>query len=257
MSSAAAFMQDVWGTPIPREDDNDFLLQEAIRASLEEAEQQRIKMEEAEAVMAAEARRSAPLPPPPGIVETFLPEQWLSDASLSFAYAQLVQGGEPSKLPESVLLMDPAAAFWLTAQDDPQHVEEAKGALKLQERELVLCPVNDSRDVAHADMGTHWTLLVCWDRQPIATGATEGKKQPPCCSFGRFSYYDSLGCASGGRNLTQAKMLASRLAGRSAQVSVGACARQTNSFDCGVYVLLFSEIVASTFIENNLEEEDV
>merc|ERR1719221_1059789 len=99
--------------------------------------------------------------------------------------------------------MDPAAAFWLTVQDDPQQTEEAKGALKLHERDFVLCPINDSRDGSMADGGTHWTLLVCWDRS-CGPGL-----------FGRFSYYDSLGPSSSkGTGFAQAKLLASRLAGQ-------------------------------------------
>lgn len=291
-------------------DDEDLALQEAIRASLEDAEQQkRIEWEdglvaaeaaaqaeameaiaiadEAEAAAAAAdalraadeaeeaeeqekllqrrreaAKRKGPLPPPPGIAETFAPKQWLSDASLTFAYGCLTEPPLAALQPEGcnsdlrlsaallsevVLLMDPATAFWLTAQDNDSHLAEAKDALKLRDRELVICPINDSTDCSLADAGTHWTLLVCWDRRfPENKGSDLG-------CFGRFSYYDSLGSNSfyGARdaNLQQAETLASRLAGRSVQVSVGSCARQTNGFDCGVYVLLFSEIVALTFSE--------
>eukprot|EP00971_Amphidinium_carterae_P269395 5344454-Amphidinium_carterae.1 len=34
-----------------------------------------------------------------------------------------------------------------------------------EERELVICPINDSCDRSQADTGTHWTLLVCWDQR--------------------------------------------------------------------------------------------
>merc|ERR1719424_2387633 len=153
--------------------------------------------------------------------------------------------------------MDPATAFWLTAQDNESHLAEAKAALKLQDRELVICPINDSSDCSLADGGSHWTLLVCWDRRsPRCNGnkASKGASAGPSDFgfFGRFSYYDSLASSmSGGKdaNLQQAEALASRLAGHAVQVSVGSCAHQTNGFDCGVYVLLFSEIVASTFLE--------
>lgn len=263
------------------EDDENAALQEAICRSLAEAELRRREEEEAElavqaAAIAAEAeeeeqrreaeersgreeatRRAKPMPPPPGLAETFAPKQWLSDASISFAYLQLAAGvtgtGElDGPVPDMVLLMDPAAAFWLTLQDDPAHVEEAKGALKLQDRQLVLCPINDSRDGSCADAGTHWTLLVCWDRSgDTCSGARSVSDSSNGGLFGRFSYYDSLGGASawGSANLAQARTLASRLAGKDVQVSPGTCAHQTNGFDCGVYVLLFSEIIASAFLE--------
>jgi hypothetical protein len=58
-------------------------------------------------------------------------------------------------------------------------------------------------------------------------------------------------CSSGSSDpgLRQAEELAQRLAGRPVKVEIGSCARQTNFFDCGVYVLLFSEIVAVTFLD--------
>jgi len=263
-------------------------LQEAIRCSLEEAERRR--REDEEAALAAQAaaaaadaeeeelrreaeererqeeaaRRARPAAPPPGLAETFRPKQWLTDASISFAYIQLAIAGTGSSwsklapLPEKVLLMDPATAFWLTLQEDSAHVEEAKSALKLQDRELVLCPVNDSRDGSRADAGTHWALLVCWDPGRGGGGAGGSRaargradsSRDAAGTFGRFSYYDSLGFGTvGSANFKQARTLASRLAGKSVEVSVGSCAMQTNSFDCGVYVLLFSEVVASCFLE--------
>jgi hypothetical protein len=209
------------------------------------------------------AKRKGPLPPPAGLAETFAPKQWLNDASLSFAYTCLSSERSVSAFglwsdmkPQSevVLLMDPAAAFWLTAQDNDSHLAEARDALKLQDRELIICPINDSSDCSSADAGTHWTLLVCWDRDCFGSGAAASDASSATSEhgfFGRFSYYDSLGCNLHGRdaNLQQAETLASRLAGRDVKVSVGSCARQTNGFDCGVYVLLFSEIIASHFLE--------
>jgi len=254
---------------------DDRALQRAILMSLEDAEEQQNKEREqarlaVEAVAAAEKlaeqeqqrqrqqRQLRPLPPPPGLQETFAPYRWLTDASIAFAYSQLsapssaacnteasrlrdlllgksaIGCSEASRLRELVLLMDPATAFWLTLQKDPKDTDEATRELKLRERRLVLCPVNDSRDGAHADTGTHWGLLV-WERQ-------SGED-----ALGRFTYYDS-GFYRGDCH-QQASALASRLAGREAHVTAGACAKQMNSFDCGMYVLVFSEIIVAAFLE--------
>lgn len=221
-------------------------------------------------------------PPSPGVAETFRPRQWLSDASISFVYARLTAGGSiggaatqsdgsPSAapLPEMVLLLDPAAAFWLTVQNDPRDVELAKSALKLHERQLLLCPINDTRDGSCADAGTHWTLLACWNQRAVplecelphdlgrfSAGGVSGTRSSGL--FQHFSYYDSLGghtastitgLAGYNANYAQAQVLANKVAGRPVQVRVGACAKQTNSFDCGVYVLLFSQLIASAFLE--------
>lgn len=301
---------------LPGEDDEDFALQEAIRASLEDAEEcRRLELEEAaaaaDAAEAAEAaeladaaeaadaaaqalqaaeeaeqaeeeeklrqsqdeasKRQRPLPPPPGLAESFAPGEWLTDASLACVYACLTAGSGPGSsqeappsggacsstaLPEVVLLMDPATAFWFAVQDNESHLAEAKDALKLQDRELVICPINDSSG-SRFDAGTHWTLLVCWDRRCPQKQNSTGHCNVSAGAndlglFGRFSHYDSLQpnmYGSKGASFHQAEMVASRLAGRTVQVSIGSCARQTNGFDCGVYVLLFSEIVAHSFLE--------
>lgn len=129
--------------------------------------------------------------PPADVAGTFAPNLCLSDASISVAYAHL-----SSSKPESILLMDPMVAFLLGRQDDHKHVEEAKTGFKLRDRELVICPINDHIDGSKADAGTHWTLLVCWDR--IVRGGP----------FRRFSHYDSWGGAA--NNLAQAGTLANR-----------------------------------------------
>mmetsp|Transcript_44586 Transcript_44586/g.129009 ORF Transcript_44586/g.129009 Transcript_44586/m.129009 type:complete len:244 (-) Transcript_44586:56-787(-) len=184
--------------------------------------------------------------------------QWLSDASIAFVYS-LLEAGEvdlgcggasgssnPGRdassegetevgLPEAVLLIDPATAFWLTIESDPKDLDAAKRALRLHERELVLCPVTDNRDGGRADAGTHWALLVGWSQH-------QG-------SGFRFTFYDSLsGGICGSKSLSQAQTLASRLAGRNVEVSARECPQQTNTFDCGVYVLLFSEIIVKAFL---------
>jgi len=242
-------------------EEEDVGLQEAICASLQEAAEQRQRQKEA----AQRARQ--PISVHPDVAETFAPFQWLSDASISFAYGRLAasnadaiaaepgwsrslsssaDGVHRKTSSEEVLLMDPATAFWLAAQDDPKHVDEARDALRLQDRELVLCPINDSIDRGRADAGTHWTLLVGWDRKEAKPNGGENAS----CFSGRFRYYNSLASnMQRGNSFSQARALASRLAGKNVQVSVGACAQQTNGFDCGVYVLLFSQIIARTFLQ--------
>jgi hypothetical protein len=136
---------------------------------VEEAAAKNDQRKEGQQAIALQHAMRSPLPPPPGVAQTFGPGHLLSDASIALAYGQLAAGGDAtagraSPLPEQVLCMDPATAFWLTLQEDPGQVEEVKGALKLQDRQLVFCPINDSSDGSRADTGTHWTLLVCWNR---------------------------------------------------------------------------------------------
>jgi len=242
------------------EDDGDLELQAAILTSMqEELEIQRLRELSAAAVPDKQRSSDGAAGDSPqldqsggsssGIAQTFAPEQWLNDASIACAYSRLAAEG----LPEMVLLMDPATAFWMIAQEDQEHIEEARGALKIEERELVLCPINDSCDRSQADTGTHWTLLVCWDQRalPGSAGANSTSEDSEGRLLNGFIYYDSLGGLNSidKSKLSQANALASRLAGRLVEVSMGTCAKQTNSFDCGVYVLVFSEIVAAAFLQ--------
>jgi len=206
------------------------------------------------------ARRKRPLPPSKDLARTFAPAQWLSDDSIGYVYSLREAGDiehetlatlwgqrsaiEPiedhsAALPETVLLIEPATAFWLTVEEDPKDLDAAKKALRLHERELVLCPMTDSRDGSCADAGTHWSLLVAWS-------ITQGNKTTTCF---RFAHYDTL---SGGMfnkvHLAQAQTLACRLAGQQVQVFARPCPQQTNTWDCGVYVLLFSELVLQAFL---------
>lgn len=191
--------------------------------------------------------------PPLDVAEAFDPGQWLCDGSISFAATCLAAlGGTGAgamwrNMPKTVSLLDPAMAYWLALQDNPRDVDEAKHELKFQDLDLVLCPINDSNDAGRADSGLHWTLLACWGRKPGG-------------GLRNFRYYDSLRFGLMGEQVVpQAQLLANRFAapagssfsGRVAHVRMGDCARQTNFFDCGVYVLLFSEIIIGVFVDSS------
>lgn len=193
-----------------------------------------------------------PPTPPRDVLDTFAPYNWLSDASISFAYAWLEASGSgvfrdlarSRRLPKSTLLMDPAMAFWLSLQADPATVREAVDSLKLQELDLVCCPINDSSQGEFADTGTHWTLLVCWRPKR----GNEGRGANGYFSY--FFYYDSLDLRGLDEDsLRNARAIASHLAGRPVQLAAGPCAQQANFCDCGVYVLMFSEIITGLALD--------
>jgi len=256
------------GAPAPalgEEDDENSAMQQAICQSLEESDRQRRLLEEKRLAAEAEeserqreaAKRRRPLPPNRDLANTFRPTQWLSDDSIAFVYSMMDAGDmdavgsgarpgstdfsgavckEGDGLPESILLIDPATAFWMQAADDLEDLEAAKKALRLSERSVVLCPINDSRNGGRADDGTHWSLLVGWRRSlsgPLS-----------------FGYYDSLSSGPASDQIVhQAEALACRLAGKGAKVVPSSCSQQCNSFDCGVYVLAFSEIIVASVLE--------
>merc|ERR1712007_285049 len=70
--------------------------------------------------------------------------------------------------------------------------------------------------------------------------------------LGNFFYYDSC-LSQKGRNHQQAQTLASRLVGQRAKVNIGSCAQQTNVFDCGMYVIVFSEAIVNSFFDGQAQ----
>jgi hypothetical protein len=199
---------------------------------------------------------------PAGVEEDFEPYNWLSDASIAYAYSCLAMSGGscnsssssslPTKrrpFPKSVLFMDPAMAFWLTMQEDSKCLREAKVEMKVQELDLVLCPINDAHSASFADAGSHWSLLACWGDGRQSSRRFKGSGESES-ALSKFRYYDSLGGKFAERGIAQAELLANRLAGVAVELEIGKCAQQTNFYDCGVYVLLFAEIIARAYVDS-------
>jgi len=187
--------------------------------------------------------------------------QWLSDASIARVYSELVAGNLGNISPKTqqplsadILLMDPAVAFWLIHQD-LENAAAAASELNLQHKQLVICPINDNANGGCADGGGHWTLLVAWrsGKQDNDSNSDVG------LTFQNFRYYDSMFTGKpSNRNRMNAQKLARTLSGDCTfQLRETRCAQQVNSFDCGVYVICFSEIIASVFMEAKKESRSI
>jgi len=191
--------------------------------------------------------------PPAGVVRTFAPRRWLSDASITYVYEHIMKCSELlglsneglDKLPDDILLIDAATTFWLAMQTRQSVVKDMIAPLRLEERKLVLCPLNNSRDRINADGGSHWGLLV-WDRREIGTLVERCTEE--AASVGRFFYYDSGHFR--GLCQSQADRVASRLVGQRVRTILGDNAFQSNGYDCGMYVLMFTAIVIDSFLKD-------
>jgi len=177
--------------------------------------------------------------------------QWLSDASIARAYFELAAGSvgtiteEHQPLSDEILLMDPAVVFWLIHQD-LETAELATSELNLQDKQLVLCPINDNANGGCADGGGHWTLLVAWRSEKEDNGDNNNTG----VTFKNFKYYDSSFTGRRCNNRVHAEKLVHILSGGSTSpLRENSCAQQVNNYDCGVYVLAFSEIITSSFME--------
>mmetsp|Transcript_102080 Transcript_102080/g.288285 ORF Transcript_102080/g.288285 Transcript_102080/m.288285 type:complete len:214 (+) Transcript_102080:97-738(+) len=160
------------------------------------------------------------------------PGQWLNDAAIGFWLEYLASAPEPEGLGSrpDVLLVDPAAGFWICIEEDAEDLQDGLDPLDLPSRSLVVVPVND-RAERGSDGGSHWSVL--------ALQRDEGDAV-------RAFYFDSMGTS----NLPQARQIARKMVPAmcpgSTQSEVRVCdaGKQDNSCDCGVFSLLFAEALA-------------
>ncbi|CAO2179764.1 unnamed protein product [Urochloa humidicola] len=161
--------------------------------------------------------------------------RFINDRIIAFYFAHLSAGlGDGDDL----LLLPPSIPYLLSNLPDPGSVAAVAEPLRLASRRLVLLPVNDNPDAAVAEGGSHWTLLVI-DNATSASGP-------------RFVHHDSI---RGAPNLPVATRLADALrplllrsdSRRRAAVPVveGPTPRQTNGYDCGVYVMAIARAICA------------
>ncbi|KAJ2827963.1 hypothetical protein IWW50_001625 [Coemansia erecta] len=156
--------------------------------------------------------------------------QWLNDAILGFYFEYLfheILRGDPS-----ILLLKPALVQLLQA-----NVESIQSVLPsdIHTKDIIFVPIGS---------GTHWSLLV-YCRQT----------QPPS-----FHYFDSMANANYHHALAAKHRLEQLLLGAQrplAQMVAHSCPQQENSYDCGVFVLLFVDLLARRYADLRLPPKNV
>ncbi|KAL1227234.1 Protein SHQ1 [Trichinella pseudospiralis] len=165
-------------------------------------------------------------------VELLKGRNWLNDQILSFCFEYFTQVVFPD-FADSVAFIEPAVIHWIKLDSDTDSLHEVLPWLK---KSLLLIPVNDSDSAAGG--GHHWSLLVYRKEQE------------------KFEYYNS----SLYSNLIGVKGLANKIFRLvhykeenipSAEVVEIPCAKQINYYDCGLYVIIFAEIVAQQFCSSS------
>ena len=141
---------------------------------------------------------------------------------------------------ESIYLMDPAVVALLNYEEDPEMIFYG---LDLKQFEFFLIPINDNSDKMNANGGSHWSLLAYLSEEDI------------------FIYYDSMQTKN--NNIGNALKIAGKLRGLIQNESKTALEerfiinpetpQQKNGYDCGVYVLGFTEVL----IEFVLKKEKI
>ncbi|KAJ1962564.1 hypothetical protein GGI12_002583 [Dipsacomyces acuminosporus] len=168
---------------------------------------------------------------------TLLEGRWLNDTILSLYFEYLTH--DILKGDDSVLFLNPSVSHILRNENDTGNLQMILPQ-DICLKELILIPINNSTQTDnHSSEGTHWSLLV-YVKQ--AKG---------------FHYFDSLT----NRNLHHARAtkdnLGTFLFGWQSQdlpISVHSCPQQENNSDCGVFVILFVDLLARRYVDLRLPQ---
>ena len=153
--------------------------------------------------------------------------RFLTDANITDVFKTL-----GPTLPDSVLLLTPGQSHMVALAAE----EDAYGQLfemNFEQKDLVIIPVNDAT-IKKGSEGKHWSLLVLFR---ISEGHTA-----QCFTA---VLYDSARMAS---HQARAGILTRRFLGANGSFQTGECSLQQHGFDCGIYVLLNSEIILKSFL---------
>ena len=164
-------------------------------------------------------------------IDTLSPHTYLNDIIISFYY-EIIQGKYPSK---DISFLEPAASMSIILDSNDGDMEDLKECiflpLELDKKKFIFAPINDNTKIQYVSSGSHWTLNVIDVENNL------------------IYYLDSTN-----GNVSNAHTFHDRiekLFGKKFEF-VFALNRQyqTNSYDCGMFLLGFSEVLMK-YIANN------
>ena len=170
-------------------------------------------------------------------ISTLSPHTYLNDLIISFYY-EILQKKYQSDL---ITLLDPAVSMSIILDNsgNDDNLEDIKKCiflpLELDKKKFIFAPINDNKKIQYTCSGSHWTLnLVDVDNSVIY-------------------YLDSnLGDVSNAH--TFHKKL-EKLFGKKFEFiyALQKDKYQNNSYDCGMFLLGFSEVLMKHIMNNNLK----
>lgn len=165
-----------------------------------------------------------------------LKNDWLTDNNIAFWEEYLERETLPRYPQARIILLRPSMTFLLMKEPDMAHVRSALPDFSKVTH--VFLPINDNRNVAMAEGGSHWSLLLVSVLDGIAF------------------HYDSLGGANYGEaNLATRKL--SEIVKRPIRfVNLDDSPQQENGSDCGVFVcLLMRHLLVKRLLVANAREK--
>ena len=168
-------------------------------------------------------------------IETLSPHTYLNDLIISFYY-EIIQDKYPS---EDITLLDPAVSMSIILDpNDNNDLEDIKECiflpLELNKKKFIFAPINDNTKIQYTCSGSHWTLnVVDVDNSTIYyLDSTNGNVSNAHTSHKRFE----------------------KLFGKKFEFVHGLEIQyQTNSYDCGMFLLGFTELVMKYIVNNGMK----
>ena len=169
-------------------------------------------------------------------INTLSPHTYVNDLIISFYY-EIIQDKYPSEL---ITLLDPAVSMSIILDNsDDDNLEDLKSCifipLQLDKKKFIFAPINDNKKIQYTCSGSHWTLnVVDIDNSLIY-------------------YLDStLGDVSNAHTFHNK---IEKLFGKKFQFIYGLnlSKYQSNSYDCGMFLLGFSEVLMKYIVNNNMK----
>ncbi|KAJ2779296.1 SUMO1 sentrin specific peptidase 8 [Coemansia interrupta] len=166
--------------------------------------------------------------------------KWLNDAILSFYFEYLAN--EVLRGDSTIMFLKPALVQCLRLQQDLPSLQSALPP-DMHTKHIIFIPINDGDDVfVQGGSGSHWSLLVC-SRTTRGAGLTADVT---------FHYFDSAANANYQVALAVKAKLEMLLGESHRQIITHSCPQQENGYDCGVFVILFADILARRYADLRL-----
>jgi sentrin-specific protease 8 len=167
-------------------------------------------------------------------LETLRPGEWLNDTIIEFAYEYYEK--EIFQDQKRFLFLRPAIVYLIMHTRDRSSLEGAL-PIGMDQKDVIFLPINDSS--GEDDSGSHWSLLVYWKQT------------------NSFYHYDSIGSS----NEMMARYCKDKIAdfiGSSLTASFIPIdtPQQQNGYDCGVYVIAITKLLASRLVDRGFDITD-
>ena len=154
-----------------------------------------------------------------------------------------------SQIGDKVSVVGPNVAYLIQKEFDKRVIESQKKEINQKEHDWVIYPINDKEDPEKGDGGSHWCLIV-YNR-----------------SDNLFLYFDPIK----GMNAKNAKALhlniiddnsyqshdnAGRLCHYLPPLVEVNCQRQTNGYDCGIFIMMYMATIMKNIVNGRKVDDD-